>query len=276
MDPLVRTYWYSNVTEGLPIWHQPWRVALNLSAGLVAGAISWIPFERPFTGRRPASAFDHRLFRLLRRAAVLARCPHHFGRHSIRHSGAPRASSLVLFRAISPIQNSGPPNWSDRCDPCPAGSGSCHVLAGQGTCRTAGMSARPRRKPRLLMCCASRRSPSGRLARFPKGIFCRPSTWGRRYWHKHRIASLPAAITVTSRRCTTISRYSGHRPMLAHQLLKARGIDYLAAMPCGNRTGHLCPQGSWWIMGADGQGQSSGLARAAGMRGEGIKVWRVR
>ena len=41
MDPLVREYWYSKINEGLPIWHQPWRVALALASGLLAGAISW-------------------------------------------------------------------------------------------------------------------------------------------------------------------------------------------------------------------------------------------
>ena len=42
MDPLVREYWYSKVNEGLPVWHQPWRVAANLGAGLFCGAVSWL------------------------------------------------------------------------------------------------------------------------------------------------------------------------------------------------------------------------------------------
>lgn len=41
LDPLVREYWYSKVSEGLPVWHQPWRVAANLGAGLLCGAVSW-------------------------------------------------------------------------------------------------------------------------------------------------------------------------------------------------------------------------------------------
>lgn len=41
MDPLVREYWYSNVTEGLPVWHQSWRTALTLGAGLLCGVICW-------------------------------------------------------------------------------------------------------------------------------------------------------------------------------------------------------------------------------------------
>jgi hypothetical protein len=41
MDPLVREYWYSKVNEGLPVWHQEWRTAAVLTAGLFCGAISW-------------------------------------------------------------------------------------------------------------------------------------------------------------------------------------------------------------------------------------------
>ena len=50
MDPLVRTYWYSNVTEGLPIWYQPWRVAITLGAGLLAGAVSWLLLNARLNG----------------------------------------------------------------------------------------------------------------------------------------------------------------------------------------------------------------------------------
>ncbi len=42
MDPIVREYWYSKVSEGLPIWHQSWRTSINLGAGLLCGVISWM------------------------------------------------------------------------------------------------------------------------------------------------------------------------------------------------------------------------------------------
>ena len=42
MHPLVRDYWYVKVTEGLPVWHQPWRIAVSLGVGLACGAISWV------------------------------------------------------------------------------------------------------------------------------------------------------------------------------------------------------------------------------------------
>ncbi len=46
LDPLIREYWYVNVREGLPIWHQDVRVALALSAGSLVGVISWLTLLR--------------------------------------------------------------------------------------------------------------------------------------------------------------------------------------------------------------------------------------
>jgi lipid-A-disaccharide synthase-like uncharacterized protein len=45
LDPLVRRYWYENVSEGLPIWHQDWDIIFRLYAGpacgLIAALILW-------------------------------------------------------------------------------------------------------------------------------------------------------------------------------------------------------------------------------------------
>lgn len=50
MDPLVRQYWYSNVKEGLPVWHQDWRTAASLMAVLLCGALSWLVLVRRVKG----------------------------------------------------------------------------------------------------------------------------------------------------------------------------------------------------------------------------------
>lgn len=47
IDPLVREYWYVNVREGLPIWHQPWKESVTLLGGsvviglLALGVFAW-------------------------------------------------------------------------------------------------------------------------------------------------------------------------------------------------------------------------------------------
>lgn len=46
LDPLVREYWYANVKEGLPIWHQDMQTALALSTGAAIGVVSWLMVYR--------------------------------------------------------------------------------------------------------------------------------------------------------------------------------------------------------------------------------------
>lgn len=64
MDPIVREYWYSKVSEGLPIWHQSWRTSANLGAGLLCGAISWIVL-RGIVGREDRRKLDTIAFFLI-------------------------------------------------------------------------------------------------------------------------------------------------------------------------------------------------------------------
>ncbi len=46
LDPLVRQYWYSQITEGLPIWHQPLSVAAMLAWTLLLVAGGWWHMRR--------------------------------------------------------------------------------------------------------------------------------------------------------------------------------------------------------------------------------------
>jgi hypothetical protein len=46
LDPLVRDYWYVNVSEGLPIWRQDSEAAWTLIAGALAGAIALLSVAR--------------------------------------------------------------------------------------------------------------------------------------------------------------------------------------------------------------------------------------
>lgn len=50
LDPIVREYWYSKVSEGLPIWHQSWRSAIVLIAGPLCGAFAWLMLARKIKG----------------------------------------------------------------------------------------------------------------------------------------------------------------------------------------------------------------------------------
>ena len=65
-------------------------------------------------------------------------------------------------------------------------------------------------------------------------------------------------------------------PDVAHQLLKARGIDYLAVCPAETELAIYArkdPSGLWAQM---AKGKVPEWLEPVGGRGEGIKVWRVR
>jgi hypothetical protein len=51
LDPLVRTYWYENISEGLPFWHMPLMAAIELLGvplvGLFAVAMQWRDSQTP-------------------------------------------------------------------------------------------------------------------------------------------------------------------------------------------------------------------------------------
>jgi hypothetical protein len=50
LDPLVREYWYGNVSEGLPIWHQDQEAAWTLIAGPLAGLAALLALRKHYRG----------------------------------------------------------------------------------------------------------------------------------------------------------------------------------------------------------------------------------
>lgn len=44
MAPLVREYWFINVKEGLPVWHQPWKTTATLLGGSIFVALFSLPY----------------------------------------------------------------------------------------------------------------------------------------------------------------------------------------------------------------------------------------
>jgi hypothetical protein len=53
MDPVVRDYWYIRVSEGMPIWHQKWGIALSLlGVPLVALASFAVLYRKAASDRR--------------------------------------------------------------------------------------------------------------------------------------------------------------------------------------------------------------------------------
>ena len=51
LDPLVRSFWYDNVKEGMPVWRQDWSVLLQMTVPPLAGLVAAITLARREDGR---------------------------------------------------------------------------------------------------------------------------------------------------------------------------------------------------------------------------------
>ena len=51
LDPLVRSFWYDNVKEGMPVWRQDWSVLLQMTVPPLAGLVAAIELARREGGR---------------------------------------------------------------------------------------------------------------------------------------------------------------------------------------------------------------------------------
>lgn len=274
MDPLVRTYWYSNVTEGLPIWHQPWRVALNLSAGLVAGAISWFLLSARLRGdaRRQLLTIGFFVFFGVLLSLLVVRTI------SVATAFAiPVTASFiaVLFRhyrqAKIPARRIGLiAAILVLLVPGAAISSLVKALPDGGNVSTA--KAKTKAADVLCQSALSIRS----LGSLPKGNFLSTFDMGPTI-----LAQTPHSVLASSHHRNEQAMHDHIQifrssPDSAYQLLKARGIDYLALCPAETELAIYArkdPGGLWAQM---AKGKIPAWLEPLGSRGEGIKVWRVR
>jgi hypothetical protein len=272
MDPLVREYWYSKVNEGLPVWHQSWRVAANLGAGLLCGAVSWLVLRGrlKYEDRRKLDTIGFFLFfglllsvfviRTISVATAFAipvtavlvallfkqyrqsKMPHH-------RIGLVAAMLILLVpgAAVSSVIRAIP-NASEK-------SGN-RITTANDLCQSA-LSVRA-------------------LSALPRGTFIAPFDMG------------PTILAQTSHKVLASSHHRNEKamhdhieifrsePATARGLMQARGIDYLALCPNEAELGFYAkkdPAGLW------AQIQSKRTfewLEPLPDRGEGIKVWRVR
>ena len=274
MDPLVRTYWYNNVTEGLPIWHQPWRVALNLSAGLLAGALSWILLSTRLKGdaRRQLATIGFFVFFGLLLSLLVVRTI------SVATAFAiPVTASFValLFRQYRqskiPVRRIGlVAAILVMLVPGAAMSSLIGALPDGGNVS----KAKARTKAADVLC---QSAPSIRaLGTLPKGNFLSTFDMGPTI-----LAQTPHSVLASSHHRNEQAMHDHIQifrspPDAAHQLLKARGIDYLAVCPAETELAIYArkdPSGLWAQM---AKGKVPEWLESVGVRGEGIQVWRVR
>lgn len=272
MDPVVREYWYAKVSEGLPIWHQPWRTAANLSAGLLCGAICWITLyiNAKHEARHKLGAPGFFLFYGLLLSILVTRTISVASAYAIPVAGIFIASLFQQYRqSKTPVRRVGlVALMLIVLVPGAAISSLIRAIPLAADGKTA-------RSEKINDACESAASVRA-LSALPKGQFIAPFDMG------------PTILAQTSHMVLASSHHRNERAMHDHidifrsppdvsrRLMAARGINYLAACPQEAELGFYAkkdPKGLW------AQISKSNVAdwlEPLPDVGRGIKVWRVR
>ena len=272
MDPLVREYWYEKVTEGLPVWHQPWRTAINLGAGLLCGAISWVILRARLKReeRRKLGSIGFFIFYGLILSILVVRTVSVATAFAIpvtavlvawlfkryRQSKIPlRRIGLVAAMLVLLVPGAAVSSLV-RMIPGSSAQKAKQVTSSNDLCQSA---------------------PSIRaLSALPKGTFVAPFDMGPTI-----LAQTPHNVLASSHHRNEKAMHDHIQifrspPDAAYRLMKQRGINYLAVCAAEAELGFYAkkdPGGLWAQM---KKGKKPDWLQPLPDMGEGIKVWRVR
>jgi hypothetical protein len=270
MDPIVREYWYSKVSEGLPIWHQSWRTSINLGAGLLCGVISWIILRGSMSrkDRRKLDTIAFFLFYGLLLSIFVIRTisvatafaipvtavlvallfkRYRRSKVAVRRIGlvvvmlvllVPGAAVSSLFPAK--LETTGPTSEAQTDDDC--------------------QSALSIRK----------------LSALPQGTIVAPFDMGPMI-----LAQTPHSVLASShhrneRAMRDHIQIFRSAPEQSYLLMKAHGIDYLAVCPQEAELGFYAKKDPGGLWARIKQGNSPSWLLPLPDQGEGVKIWRVR
>jgi hypothetical protein len=272
MDPLVREYWYSKVTEGLPVWHQSWRTVANLGAGLLLGAASWLVL-RGRLKREERQKLDtigfFVIFGLVLTIAIIRTV-------SVATAYAIPVTAALVAVLFRQYRKSKVPTRRIGLVALmlvllvPGAAAS--ALLGAMPAKSEQRGAAPKASNELCQSAGSVRE----LSALPKGVFVAPFDMG------------PTILAQTPHSVLASSHHRNEQAMRDHiqifrstpdasrRLMKSRGIGYIAACAQEAELGFYAkrdPQGLWAQIKA---GKVPDWLEPLPDRGEGIKVWRVR
>ncbi|MFN3450681.1 MAG: hypothetical protein ACK4ZE_00865 [Sphingorhabdus sp.] len=272
LDPLVRDYWYVNVKEGMPVWHQDVRTAAFLMAGPIAGLVSFIILARKMdeTDRsklRIASFFSIYafilslfVFRTISVAAAYAVVPvaaliaYVFVQY--RQSGLPRQRIVYVVAMLFLLV------------PGSVVNAVLNVSPEQETVDDARSAAK-------LLSCESAQSVAT-LSALPRGQFLVPFDMGPMI-----LTQTPHSVLASSHHRNEKAMHDHieifrSRPDVAKQLMTARGINYLALCPDEEELDLYArknPNGLWAQI---AKRNVPDWLEPLPLKGKGIMVWRVR
>ncbi|MGB5075853.1 MAG: hypothetical protein WBO17_00025 [Sphingorhabdus sp.] len=272
MDLLVREYWYSNVHEGLPIWHQSWRTALSLSAGLCCGAASWIFLFRRMKGDGRQRLIIMGFFLLYGlvlsilvirtisvasayaipvTAALIAALFERYRQSKIPAIRLGLVAIMLLFLVPGAVVST-----MLQAIPKPADAENPSAVAANASCQSALSVAA--------------------LTDIPDAYFIAPFDMGPMI-----LAQTPHAVLASSHHRNEQAMHDQieifrSAPAHAYRLLTSRGITHLVACKHEAELGLYAkkdPEGLWAMI---DNGKIPGWLEPLPDRGKGIKVWRVR
>jgi hypothetical protein len=270
MDPLVREYWYSKISEGLPVWHQPWRTTLNLGAGLFCGAISWLILRGTVKreDRRRLDTIGFLLcyglllsifvFRTVSVATAYA-VPVTAALVAIlfkRYRQSKIAGRRVLLVAIMLALLVPGTVLSSIARLVPGEKAKTDHSAANDACQSA-LSVRA-------------------LSDLPQGTFVAPFDMGPTILAQTRHGVLASSHHRNEQAMHDHIQIFRSAPDGARALMKARGIDYLAVCPQEAELGGYArkdPNGLWALIKNDNAPE---WLEPLPDRGDGVKVWRMR
>jgi lysylphosphatidylglycerol synthetase-like protein (DUF2156 family) len=272
LDPLVRDYWYVNVQEGMPMWHQDLHTIAFVMAAPIAGLVSCVVLAREMdkTDRSKLwvigffslyalvlSLFVTRTISVATAYAVVpvaALIAYVFGLY--RQSGVPKQRIFYVAMML--------------------------FLMAPGSFVTVVLNVLPQlksaddaRSDAKSMSCESAQSVAT-LSDLPRGRFLVPFDMAPMVLVQTAHSVLASSHHRNEKAMHDHIEIFRSRPDMAKQLMAARGINYLAVCPDEgelDRYARKHPKGLW---GQIAKGHVPDWLEPLPAKGKGIRVWRVR
>lgn len=273
MDPLVREYWYSKISEGLPLWHQSWRITINLGAALFCGALSWLVLRGMLKreDRRKLDTIGFFLFYALLLSIFVMRTISVATAYAIpvtavliallfkryrRSKIAVRRVTLVAVMLVLLVPGAVVSSLVRVTPEKVEAKAKTNIPPSNDECQSA-LSVRA-------------------LAMLPKGTFLAPFDMGPTI-----IAQTPQKVLASSHHRNEQAMHDHiqifrSEPAAARRLMQARGINYLAVCPQEAELGFYAEKDRNGLWAQVKKGNVPAWLEPLPDRGEGIKVWRVR
>lgn len=272
LDPLVRKFWYDNVSEGLPVWQQTPGAALMTIGfpivGLVGGAFAWRQSEgrarAQWTMLLALAAGSLVVSLLVMRSGATANALALPGAAWALHAMLTRARGVrsVILRTLATAGS------------LVAATPGLALVALLGAGGAFGLQAMPA-APRPLRPACTHGHEMADLAQLPPARIFAPIdvTPNVLAWTRHSAVGAGYHRNIAALH-TVLATFMG-TPEAAHRRVLASGAAYLAACPGENETEmykHAAPNGLWARL---ERGERIDWLQPIPLAGSPVLVWRV-